>query len=508
MGIRLSSAPYSIVIVGSGFGGSMAAYALAKAGLKTLLLERGSWAKRDVLDWNPRTILLEQRYKSRSPIVVKQGNDRDFSLLYPNEVVGGLSVFFGGASLRLREKDFTAWPISYAELEPYYCKAEQLLEVHGESGQDICEPFRSEDYQSGSIELTRPAKRISAAASRLGYHPFKIPLALNFQNTVRTMCIKCNTCDGFPCKIEAKNDLATTVLPKAQRFGLEIMSGIIVTRLVHNNDRITEVECLDTTSQRRFSIAAKVVVLSAGALHSPAILLRSNLEMNENHRFVGRFLMRHCSAVVTGLFPFETNPESVFHKQLCLTDFYEDFREKFGTATGVIQDIYTPAPEIVRHFAPWGLKWLTGVAAKYAQNLLCIAEDDPCFDNAVSLSNQRDPYGLEIVEVTYHHTRNDYGRRDYLIDLARRILREAGALGSRIYPLSTFSHAMGTLRFGRTPQESVLDSHCQFWGFENLFVLDGSFMPTAGGVNPSLTIAANALRVADYLVANFDQCSR
>jgi len=486
----------------------MAAYALAKAGLRTVLLERGSWAKRDVLDWNPRTILLEQRYKSRSPIVVKQGTDRDFNLLYPNEVVGGLSVFFGGASLRLREKDFTAWPISYAELEPYYCKAEQLLEVHGESGQDPCEPFRSEDYPFGSIELTRPAKRIYGASSQLGYHPFKIPLALNFKNTVRTTCIKCSTCDGFPCKIEAKNDLATTVLPKAQRFGLEIMSGIIVSRLVHNNDRITEVECLDTTSQRRFSLAAKVVVLSAGALQSPAILLRSNLGMHENHRFVGRFLMRHCSAVVIGLFPFQTNPEPVFHKQLCLTDLYEDLREKFGTATGVIQDVYTPAPEIIRHFAPWGFKWLSGAAAKYAQNLLCIAEDDPCFDNAVNLSRQRDPYGLEIVEVTYNHTRNDYGRRDYLIDLARRILREAGALGSRIYPLSTFSHAVGTVRFGRTPQESVLDSHCQFWGLKNLFVLDGSFMPTAGGVNPSLTIAANALRVADYLVANFDQCSR
>jgi len=137
------------------------------------------------------------------------------------------------------------------------------------------------------------------------------------------------------------------------------------------------------------------------------------------------------------------------------------------------------------------------------QNLLCIAEDDPQEDNRISLAEERDEYGMELVAVEHRYSRADYERRNHLVNRAKKVLRAAGGLISYMYKIDTFSHAVGTLHCGASAEESVLDPQCRFWGVENLFVLDGGFMPTSGGVNPSLTIAANSLRVADYLVSHF-----
>lgn len=494
----MNSICYDALVIGSGFGGAFAAHTLSRAGLKTLLLERGGWPHRDALDWNQRAILIEKRYKSDSPLLVKQYHSRDFKPLYPNETVGGMSVFYGGASLRLREKDFGRWPISYAELEPYYTRAEQLLGVHGQAGQDPFGPPRSGGYPFPAVALTPPAQRIYQAACRLGLKPFEIPLAINFADPARPRCIQCITCDGFPCKIAAKNDLAATVLAAAQAQGLQITAGAVVHRLRREQGRIAAAEVIDKTSKQSFSLSARLFVLSGGALHSPALLLRCGL----GGGLVGRFLMRHCNAVVAGIFPFATNPQQVFHKQLCIADFYEDHRARHGTATGIIQDIYTPSSEVIRHFAPRGSKRLAGLVSGYMQNLLCIAEDDPLFQNRVSLSTARDTLGMELVQVEHCYTENDCARRDYLAEKAKQILRAAGALFFKVYFIDSFSHAVGSARFGASPEESVLDPNCRLWDLENLFVVDGSCFPTSGGVNPSLTIAANALRVGEHIVKN------
>lgn len=494
---------YDAIIVGSGFGGAAAAHVLARSGWRTLLLERGGWTRRDDLDWDAREILIRQRYQSASPLLVKQYGARRFGKVYPNEVVGGGSVFYGGASMRLRERDFERWPLSYGDLEPHYGRAEKLLGVHGVAGRDPFEPPRSEDYPFPPIGLTDPARRLYDAAQKLGFRPFEIPLAINFRDSGRPICIQCVTCDGFPCKIEAKNDLAATLLKEAQEEGLEIAAGAIVRRLVEQDGAVRSVECVDRETGREFTVSGRAVIMAAGALHSPAVLLRSGLERFPQHRLIGRRLMRHCNAVASFVFPFRTNPEKVFHKQLCFADFYEDMRERLGTAVGVIQDIYTPAPEVLRHAAPFGVKTGAGLFAGNIQNLLCIAEDDPQAENRVSLAEERDEYGMELIAVEHRYSRADYERRDHLVNKAKKVLRAAGGLISYVYKIDTFSHAVGTLCCGASPEESVLDPQCRFWGVENLFVLDGGFMPTSGGVNPSLTIAANSLRVADYLVAHF-----
>ena len=490
---------YDAVIVGTGFGGSTCAYVLAQAGLKVLVLERGMWANRDADDWNPRQILLEKRYGGPSPLRMKQYEDREFSDVTENEVVGGMSVFYGGASLRLRERDLNAWPISYRDLAPFYNEVEHLLEVHGESGVDPHEPPRDSDYLFRLIALSEPAQRIWDAGQTLGYKPFRMPMAINFANSKRTLCIRCLTCDGFPCEIEAKNDLTMTLLKSAQDAGADILTGVQAVNVTHNKGRIHSVVCMNRKEKKRFEIPAPIVVIAGGALQSPAILLRSDLREFPHRDLVGRFLMRHCNSVVAGVFPFRTNPQGVFHKQLCFSDFYEQFRDIDALATGVVQDIYTPPSIVLKHYAPFGFRTAAALSAGFLQNLLCVAEDESQPENRITLADEEDQYGVQRAQVAHQYTKRDCERRDFLVEKAKGILREAGAFYFHTYRIDSFSHGVGSVRMGDDANQSVLDVHCQFRGIDNLFVTDGSVFPTSGGVNPSLTIAANALRVARFI---------
>ena len=490
---------YDAVVIGSGFGGASVALALARAGLKTAVIERGGWAKRDGQDWDPRAILLEKRYRSPSPVHVRlYGASRD-QVDHPNETVGGMSVFYGGASLRLRMRDFDRWPVSYEDFEPFYDAAERCLEVHGSAGDDPCEPPRSSDYVYEPVELTDPARRIFDSARSLGYRPFHLPLAINFRNPARTLCIRCVTCDGFPCKIEAKNDLTATMLRDAQRSGLEIVASTVVTALNRSGSRVNSITCVsrDSRGDDPREISASTFILSAGAVQSPVLLMRSKLDGNPS---VGHYLMRHCNAIVTCVFRFPTNPRSEFHKQVCLTDFYEENREESGTAVGVIQDIYTPDRSVLRRHAPWWGRWLINMTHDRLQNLLCVAEDDAQYENRVFLSRQLACYGLQIPRIHHDYSDRDYARCDRLAGRAVAILKAAGGHVPYRYRLDTFSHAVGTLRMGATPEEGAIDPSCKLWDAENVYVSDGSFMPFSGGVNPSLTIAANGFRVAQKIL--------
>ena len=266
----MNAAHYDAVVIGSGFGGSLVAHALVQSGLKTALLERGQWAKRDDADWDQRTILLQKRYCAASPLLVKQYGQRTVQRVYPNEVVGGNSVFYGGASLRLRPADFARWPFSYADLASYYARAEQLLGVHGEVGTDPYQPPGLAAYPRRAVELSAPAQRIYQAGTALGLRPFKIPLAINFSDHTRPLCLRCITCDGFPCKVEAKNDMASTVLAAAVAAGLDIVVGAVARRLVQRGGRVEQVEYVDSISRQAHALSADLVVLAAGALNSPA----------------------------------------------------------------------------------------------------------------------------------------------------------------------------------------------------------------------------------------------
>lgn len=486
---------HQVIVVGSGFGGAATAYALVKSGIKTLLIEKGDWPKRDADDWDGRKILIEQRYKSASPFLIKQYRDKDFKLKYPDEVVGGMSVFYGGACFRFRERDFDTWPIKYADLEPFYDEAESYLEVHGEEESDPTAPPRRTPYPHPTVPLTAPAERIYQTAQKLGYRPFRIPMGINFTGKSQTVCLQCNTCDGFPCRIEAKLDAVTGLLSRAQKLGLEIMTGVLVRKLREENGKITHLECFEKNSGKELLLEADTVVVSGGAIYSPALLLRSNLERFSHHKLIGKYLMRHANAFLSYVFPFNTQSGEIFHKQLCITDFYENSREDSGMSGGSIQDNCMPSAEVISHFAPKGLKTIAGALSKKIQGLLVIAEDEARESNQVSLASETDSYGLPIIKIQHQYSKGDIERRDLVVRHARKILRSAGGLVSNLFEVDTFSHAVGTVRFGEDPKTSILDKDCRFHGIDNLYVCDASFMPTSAGLNPSLTIVANSLRV-------------
>ncbi|MDA0336831.1 MAG: GMC family oxidoreductase N-terminal domain-containing protein, partial [bacterium] len=264
---------HDAVIIGSGFGGALAALALTEAGLRVLLLERGRPVARDDGDWDPRQILLGERYRSASPVQVRQYGAQSYRAMHHHEVVGGSSVFYGGASLRMRPQDLSRWPCTYDELEPHYARAESLLGVSGRAGADPFEPPRQGPYPHEPIDFTPPAQRLRDAAQRLGYRPFALPMALNFRDTSRPLCILCNTCDGYPCRIEAKNDLTATVLRRAQAQGLTIRAGVIARQLLHCAGRVTGVECVDADSGAPCTFAADRFIVSGKVLQTPALLL-------------------------------------------------------------------------------------------------------------------------------------------------------------------------------------------------------------------------------------------
>ncbi|NIR47047.1 GMC family oxidoreductase, partial [candidate division KSB1 bacterium] len=432
--------------------------------------------------------------------------------------VGGPSVFYGAVSMRLREADFEPtpeivadsqayWPYTYSELEPYYARAEQILNIAGESGSDPTEPRRSNPYPQRLNHLSDASQMIDRAAKNLDLRPFRLPLAINYsQNNGHPTCVKCTTCDTFACAVEAKNDLASRVIPNLLNKGMQLKANTVVTKLVVREGKVAEVECFDKKLNRKTTYRAKKFILSAGALASPHLLLASDLQkLNPGEDTVGRYLTRHCNAIAFGFFPKRPDPMGEFHKQLGIHDFY------FGHSTikeppgklGSMQQVQTPPIGLVHTLLPTPLGHLIGLGVPHLTGLLVMAEDQPRYENHVAIDrSKRDDFGLPQLLITHHYTKRDYAARNALLEKAKSILKKAGALFCYTHKIKTFSHAVGTVRMGENPETSALDPYCQFRGVENLFVVDGSFMPTSGGLNPSLTISANALRVGEHLIEN------
>jgi len=346
---------------------------------------------------------------------------------------------------------------------------------------------------------------IGGAAEQLGLRPFRMPLAINYsQSNGRTACQACPTCDTFACAVEAKNDLATRVIPPLLEKGMDLSPNTIAVKLEREGDRVAAVQCFDKKKEKRVRYRGNVIVLSAGSLASPHLLLASGLEQaNPGGGTVGRYLTRHCNAIAFGFFKNRPNPKNEFHKQLGIHDFY------FGHNTiteppgklGSMQQLQTPPIGLVYHMVPQPFGKLIGLGVPHLTGLLVMAEDQPQFENHVAIdADQTDRFGLPQLLVTHHYSDRDYAARKALLQKAQMILRQAGALFCYIHKIKTFSHAVGTVRMGSDPATSALDPYCHFRGLQNLFVVDGSFLPTSGGLNPSLTISANALRVGKHLI--------
>ncbi len=487
----------------------MTARQLVRAGMKVLMLERGGWVQRGPENWGLRGSLDLSTHNDKStPLNIAAGGNKKVMGLYT--AVGGPSAFYGGVSFRFREADFekneeiegknaAGWPIGYRDLEPFYSEAEQILQISGEAGIDPTEPHRSAPFPQGPAPLADISQRVKSSAESLGLHPFQLPLAINYEDKSRKTCISCTTCDTFACAINAKNDLSTLVLPGLLAGGMELLPNMVVTRLVEENGQINSVEAMSKTTGERQVFKAKYVVLAAGALGSAHLLLASGLEAkNPGGAVIGRYLMRHVNAIVFGIFPGVADKEGRFHKQLAILDYYfgnEKLAPNFGKL-GSLQQMSTPPMGLVQNEIPGPFGKVLSRGVRLLSGLLAIVEDQPQFSNSLTINLlERDKFGLPQPVIYHQYSQRDEAALKILTQAGKKIMYGAGAVAHYIHQIRTFSHAVGTVRMGSDPATSALDENCQFWGVDNLYVTDGSVMPTSAAVNPSLTIAANALRV-------------
>lgn len=507
---------FDAIVVGSGFGGALAARVLVEAGWRVLMLERGDWVSRGPENWEPGAVgQLGAHYCCEAPY--RRDGGPGSPTLGSYFCVGGPSVFYGGVSLRYREQNFdgdprivgdsgASWPLRYADLEPFYDEAERILGVAGVMGEDPTEPSRSAPFRHRPGDLAPVSRRIGDAARQLGLHPFRLPLAINHVAVQgRGACVACGTCDGFACAVSAKNDLATVVLPPLIARGLRLEPGMVVSRLHTDGARVTGVEAVSRKTGERTVFRGREVILAAGALATPHLLLASGLErLNPAGDQVGRYLMRHYNEIIFGIFRQPPDPLGSFHKQLGIHDLY------FGHPTvaspagplGAMQQLPTPPVALVRAELPRLLGAAVAPWIPHLTGLLIMAEDQPRLENRVLLDRGApDRYGLPPLAVRHRHTPRDLAAGAALVKMARKILRRAGALACYRHRIHTFSHAVGTVRMGQDPGRAPLDPDLRFRGLDNLTVTDASTFPTSAAVNPSLTIAATALRAARRLLA-------
>jgi choline dehydrogenase-like flavoprotein len=247
------------------------------------------------------------------------------------------------------------------------------------------------------------------------------------------------------------------------------------------------------------------VVVAAGALATPHLLLASGLEeRNPAGDVVGRYIMRHCNGIVHGIFAQRPDRSLPFHKQIGIHDYYFGDTEAGAPPgkLGSLQQLTSPPVGIVTRRVPRLVRGLVPQGVRHVMGLLAIAEDRPQHENRVRVDRAaHDAFGLPRLVIEHRYDERDHAARDTLMTHARQILARAGAHAFKEHEIETFSHALGTVRMGDDPETSPLDRDCRFRGIDNLWVVDASCLPLSGAVNPSLTIAANALRVGARLAA-------
>ena len=512
---------YDIIVIGSGPGGASLAHRLAATGKRILMLERGDYLRRSSNNWDSKAVFVDGLYQAE-----ESWYDADGRVFHPglHYFVGGNSKVYGGALFRLRERDFCeivhkdgvspAWPLGYDVFEPYYAEAEALFHVHGQRGEDPTEPWSSGPYVYPRVEHEPRIKGLSDILEREGLHPFHLPLGVKMvQNpdgsaTTYSPCIRCDTFDGFPCPFNAKADAQVICVDptRAAYPNFTLLTDAYVSRLETDASGRSVARVHVTRAGAAEQYSADIVVVACGALSSALLLLRSASEAHPNGLAngsdqVGRNYVRHNMSIVMALLK-EPNP-TVFQKTLGLSDFY--FKaDDWEFPLGLIQMCATSHGEQIRGEAvPGYLSWLPEMPfekmAEHSIDFWLQTEDLPSPNNRIRYDGDR--VVLELKESNVEAAARLRGKLESLL----------GPLGAwphlielRLYlgkdiPIGGTAHQAGTCRFGSDPASSVLDLDCKAHELDNLYVTDASFFPSIGAVNPTLTIIANALRVADRI---------
>jgi choline dehydrogenase-like flavoprotein len=510
---------YDLIIIGSGAGGGTLAHRLAPSGKRILLLERGGWLAREPQNWLAQNVFVENRYVSPDTWHYSDGSPFAPEVHY---WVGGATKRYGAALYRLREEDFgelrhhggisPAWPISYEKLEPYYTQAEQLYQVHGARGEDPTDPPASAPYPFGPVSHEPRIQQLSDDLAKAGLHPFHAPcgVMLDESNKPYSKCVRCDNCDGFPCLVHAKADAEViAVRPAIEHSNVTLLINAEAVRLQTNEagTAVTGVAVNHDGHQETFE--APIVVVSCGAANSARLLLMSASDQHprglaNGSDQVGRNFMFHNSQAVLALSK-EENP-TVFQKTLGVNDFYLKGTKDFDYPLGNIQMVGKSQAAMFRgekpgetRFAP---QWTLRDIARHAVDFWLSTEDLPRPENRVTLTTDG--------HIQINYAASNQEPKERLYDELKEMLADLGMHHGHLLPHHAYlkneipvagcAHQAGTVRFGSDPSSSVLDTNCKAHELDNLYVVDTSFFPSIGAVNPALTAMANALRVGDHLL--------
>ncbi len=513
---------YDVIIIGSGAGGGTLARQLASTGKTILILERGDWLKREALNWDAKAVFVENRYISPDTWYDRNGKSFQPQVHY---FVGGATKMYGAALYRLRQKDFgelreydgisPAWPITYDEMEPFYTKAEQMYRVHGVRGMDSTEPPTSAPYPYPAVSNEPRIQQLFDDLKAAGYHPFPAPcgIMLDEQDMANSQCIRCQTCDGFPCLVHAKSDAEVLGVRPALKFpNVTLLRNSRVVKLNTNasGNSVTEVAVERDGTTETYS--GDIVVVSCGAANSAKLLLMSANDKHPNGLAngsgqVGRNYMYHNSMAVLAI-SIEPNA-TMFQKTMGLNDFYFGM-EGFDFPMGNIQmvgksvgEMYKGEKPLETALAPLGL--LDDIA-HHAVDFWLSTEDLPDPNNRVTVDKEGN--------ITLSYTPNNQIPKQKLYDKLKSMLQVLGMRPEHLIPRNAYlkneipiagvAHQAGTCRFGSDPANSVLDVNCKAHELDNLYVVDTSFFVSIGAVNPGLTTMANAIRVGEHLAARLE----
>lgn len=511
---------YDVIVIGSGPGGASLAYRLAPTGKRILLLERGGYLPRSRANWDAQTVFVDGAYQAKETWYGRNGESFHPGLHY---YVGGNSKVYGGALFRMRERDFgevrhkagvsPAWPLGYEAFEPYYAEAERLFHVHGQRGEDPTEPPASRPFPYPPVSHEPRIQELHDSLAKDGLHPFHLPLGIlldekNGMAAPTSTCIRCDAYDGFPCLLNGKADAQVICVDPALKGhpNLSLLTGAYVTRLETDGSGRTVTDVIVQRGGEEEHYRGGVVVVACGALSTALLLLRSASDRHpgglaNGSGQVGRNYMRHDQSVLMALMR-EPN-DTVFQKTLAVSDFYFG-SDDWDFPLGLIQMCATSHGAQIRgEVLPRWMEWLPkapfAALAHRSMDFWLSSEDLPHPENRIRYDGNRVVLEIARSDLEAHHR---------LRKKLKQILSRAGfrpvLLERRLYfgldiPIGGTAHQAGTARFGTDPATSVLDLDCRAHELDNLYVADASFFPSIAAVNPTLTIIANALRVADRI---------
>ncbi len=512
---------YDLIVIGSGPGGASLAQALAPTGKRILILERGDYLPREEANWSAQAVFVDGRYQAAETWTNAEGSTFRPQLHY---YVGGNSKVYGAALFRLRERDFDevihaggvspAWPLKYPDFAPYYDAAETLFHVHGARGEDPTEPPTSKPYPYPALKHEPRVAELSDKLNSIGLKPFHLPLGILLDQkddgfaTPTSPCIRCTAFDGFPCLLNGKADAQVMCIDPmlAKHDNVTLLTNAYVASLgTDKSGRRVDAVHVERNGAREI-YSADTVVVACGSLSSALLLLRSANDIHPHGLAngsdqVGRNYMRHEMSIVMAVMRHVN--ETVFQKTLAFSDFYFG-SEDWDYPLGLIQMCaISHADQIKGEELPGWLDWLPDMPfseiARHSMDFWLQAEDLPHPNNRVYYRDGK--VHLDLVQTNpeaLKHLRRKLSEVLTKIGWPAVLLERSLYFGKDI-PLSGTAHQAGTCRFGTDPATSVLNLDCRAHEVDNLYVTDASFFPSIGAVNPTLTIIANALRVADII---------